>query len=84
LVGGAEHGHDVHLLDGDLVESPALVGVLLDEVGFFVGLGLIELDEGDAVVFVSGFFFRARENDLLAGETVTGGVLGAAFEAFGG
>jgi hypothetical protein len=37
------------LLDGDLVEGPALIGVLLYEVGFFVSLGLVELDQGNAV-----------------------------------
>jgi len=36
------------------VEAPFLIGVLLNEFGFLVGLGLELLEESDAVGFVGG------------------------------
>jgi len=54
--------------------------VLLDEIVFFMCFGLVMIESGDGVGFVSYFFF-GREDDGLAGEAVASRVEGTAFLA---
>jgi hypothetical protein len=78
---GVNEGEQVGLLDGDLVEAPAQIGILLDEVGFFVGGGLELLYIGDGVGFVEALFLRG-EDERLAGEAVGSDVDGGLFLSF--
>ena len=76
-------GEDVVLLDGDLLDAPAEVGVVLQEFAGFGGAGVELLAHLLDECFVGGFF-RGGEDQGLAGEAVNGGVEGAALLAFRG